>query len=120
MIRLPIGDYIEILVDWLTHNLAGFFNVIREVLLAIISGFEWVFTTIPALVLIIIIALIAWKLANKGNRAIYYNRSIPDSIDKPFGMKTMLTLGFGINGYPYRIDHRYSFRNMDVEKSNLE
>ena len=66
MIRLPIGDYIEILVDWLTHNLAGFFNVIREVLLAIISGFEWVFTTIPALVLIIIIALIAWKLANKG------------------------------------------------------
>ena len=64
--RLPIGDYIEILIDWLTHNLAGFFNVIREVLLAIISGFEWVFTTIPALVLIIIIALIAWKLANKG------------------------------------------------------
>jgi len=66
MYRLPIGDFVEHLTDWLTVNWAPFFGVIKGVLLFIITGFEFVFTIIPFYVMIIIIALLAWRLANKG------------------------------------------------------
>ncbi|WP_324822760.1 proline/glycine betaine ABC transporter permease [Sinanaerobacter sp. ZZT-01] len=66
MYRLPIGDFVERLTDWLTVNWAVFFDVIKAVLLFIITGFEFVFTIIPFYVMIIIIALLAWRLANKG------------------------------------------------------
>ncbi|WP_027399370.1 ABC transporter permease [Anaerovorax odorimutans] len=66
MYRLPIGDYVERLTDWLTVNWAGFFGAIKEFLLGIITSFEWLFTIIPFYIMIILITLLAWKLANKG------------------------------------------------------
>jgi len=64
--RLPIGNYVELLIDWLTKNGAGFFGGIREALLAIINSFSWLFTTIPFFITVILIAVLAYKLANKG------------------------------------------------------
>jgi len=66
MYRLPLGKYIEKIIDWLTINMADFFNGIKAFLLAIINGFEWIFLSIPSYVMMIIIVLIAWKLAKKG------------------------------------------------------
>lgn len=65
MLRVPIGNYVEIMIDWLTESFAPFFDGIKNGLLAIIHGFEWVFSGIPSIVMLLIIAAIAWKIADK-------------------------------------------------------
>lgn len=66
MYRLPIGDAVEKIVDWLTVNWAGFFGGVKFVLLGVVTGFEWLFNIIPFYVMILLLALLAWKLAGKG------------------------------------------------------
>lgn len=66
MIRLPIGDYVERGIDWLTVNLAPFFTGIKEGLSGIINGFDVIFNGIPFFITIAILAVIAWRLAGRG------------------------------------------------------
>lgn len=70
MFRLPIGNYVELAIDWLTENLDSFFTGIKSILLTIIDGFEWLFLTIPFVVILLIFAAIAWKFAGR-NVAIF-------------------------------------------------
>lgn len=65
MYKIPIGKYFEKLIDWLTDNLEPVFDGIKTGILSLIDGFEALLTLIPALVLIAIIALIAWKVAGR-------------------------------------------------------
>lgn len=66
MINLHIGDAIEIIIDWLTNNFGPVFDLISTVLTAIITAFESALNFIPAIVMIIILALLAWRLAGRG------------------------------------------------------
>lgn len=66
MYRLPIGEYVEKFIEWLTVNLDGFFQVIKTALLWLVNAFGWVFEIIPVYVMILLIALIAWRIAGKG------------------------------------------------------
>lgn len=66
MIRLPIGDVVEKAVDWMTVNWAGFFGAIKWILLWVVTRFEDLFTFIPFYVMILILAVLAWKLAGRG------------------------------------------------------
>ena len=63
LVRIPLGDYVEIFIDWLTFNYADFFEYIKEGLLAAIEGFEWLFSTIPFSIMVLIFAAVAWKSA---------------------------------------------------------
>jgi len=65
MIRLPIGEVIEVAIDWLTENLSGFFDVIKAILEGALNLFEMIFNGIPWFLMILIIALIGWKVASK-------------------------------------------------------
>ncbi len=65
MYRIPIGDYFDALIEWLTDNLEPFFNGIKTVIVTIIDGFEMLLIAVPAYVIIAIIALIAWKVAGR-------------------------------------------------------
>ena len=66
MYRLDIGYYVELIIDWLTDNWAGFFGGIRDGLDAIIGALSWAFLNIPFYVIIIIFVFLAWKMAGKG------------------------------------------------------
>ena len=66
MYRLEIGSVVEKLIDWLTIHWAGFFGGIRDGLDAIITAFTWVFTTIPYVVILVLLVFLAWKVAGKG------------------------------------------------------
>ncbi|NLP30072.1 MAG: proline/glycine betaine ABC transporter permease [Clostridiales bacterium] len=70
MIRLPIGYYVEKAIDWLTYNLDSFFSMIKTILLAIINSFEFIFTGIPFIVMLLIFVIISWKVAGR-NVAIF-------------------------------------------------
>ncbi|ERG63616.1 hypothetical protein L332_04000 [Agrococcus pavilionensis RW1] len=59
-IRLPLGDWVETGVDWITDNLAVLFDVIRTVVAGVFDVVEMVFTEPPAIVMIVVLALIAF------------------------------------------------------------
>ena len=57
--RIPLGDWVEDGVDFITTYLSGFFDVIRTVFAALFDSVEWVFATPPFWVVIIVIVAIA-------------------------------------------------------------
>lgn len=59
-IRLPLGDWVETGVDWITDNLAVLFDIIRTVVSGIFDVVEVAFTEPPAIVMIVVLALIAF------------------------------------------------------------
>ena len=66
--RLPIGEWAEVVVDWMTTYLDGLFSVLRSIFDGMNEGLVWVFMTPPFWVIILAIAVISffakgWKLA---------------------------------------------------------
>ncbi|WP_141430833.1 proline/glycine betaine ABC transporter permease [Bacillus sp. 03113] len=59
--KLPFADYVDRLVDWLTINLDGFFEVISNLLEGIVEGIISLLGLFHPLLFIILISLIAWK-----------------------------------------------------------
>jgi len=66
MINLHIGDAVEVAIDWLTQNLAPLFSGIKAALLWVINSFAWVFTVIPWYVMVLLLAVAAWRLSSRG------------------------------------------------------
>ncbi|NLT16835.1 MAG: glycine/betaine ABC transporter, partial [Clostridiales bacterium] len=66
MINLHIGDAVEVAIDWLTQNLAPLFSGIKAALWWVINGFAWVFTVIPWYVMVLLLAIAAWRLSSRG------------------------------------------------------
>jgi len=66
--KLPLGEWIESLEKWLTHNFSPLFDVIRLVIGSMVGGLETTLNFVPALLLILIVAALAywmagWKIA---------------------------------------------------------
>jgi ABC-type proline/glycine betaine transport system permease subunit len=66
-LRIPLGDWVEAGVDWVTDNIKVVFDVIKAIVSALYDVVELVLTEPPALVLILVLAAIAfavrgWKM----------------------------------------------------------
>ncbi|QTX03344.1 ABC transporter permease [Agromyces archimandritae] len=66
--RIPLGDWAEAVVDWLTDALAGFFAVVRAIFAGFYDGVDFLLQAPPFWVVIIVLGAIAflakgWKLA---------------------------------------------------------
>ena len=64
---IDIGQYIEVAVDWLTENFAGFFNFIKNSGNGLIEGFEWLLMGIPFYLVIVALALVAYFKVSRGS-----------------------------------------------------
>ncbi|WP_206446133.1 ABC transporter permease [Agrococcus sp. KRD186] len=67
-LRLPLGDWVEAGVDWITANLAILFDLVKSIITGIYDAIEYVLVEPPELVLILVLAAIAfvvrgWKMA---------------------------------------------------------
>ncbi len=60
--RVPLGDWIESIVEWLTTNLGGLFNLISTVIKWMTDKLEDLLLWPPPLVMCGIFGLIGWKL----------------------------------------------------------
>lgn len=60
MPRIPIGTWVESLIDWVIQTLGWLFDVISTAFLGLYNAVDWVFTAPPFWVIIIAIAAIAW------------------------------------------------------------
>ncbi|BCJ95349.1 glycine/betaine ABC transporter permease [Anaerocolumna cellulosilytica] len=65
MYRLPIGNYVESGVDWLTNNLSPFFGGIKAAIEAIINGFEFIYIGIPFVIMLLLVGILAYITAGK-------------------------------------------------------
>ncbi|WP_458415017.1 ABC transporter permease [Schinkia sp. CFF1] len=64
--KLPLADWIDNLVDWLTDTFEVTFDGISNNLEVVVEGMVDGLALIPPIVLIIIMSLLTWKLCNKG------------------------------------------------------
>ncbi len=60
--KLPVAEVIDAAMDWLLTNLDPLFVFIREIILAVVNAFEWLFTITPWFVVILLVGLAGWKL----------------------------------------------------------
>jgi glycine betaine/proline transport system permease protein len=60
MLRIPLGDWVEMLIDWVITALGGFFDVVAAIFGGLYDGAEWIFTTPPFWAVILVLAAIAW------------------------------------------------------------
>jgi glycine betaine/proline transport system permease protein len=64
--KLPIADWIDAFVDWLTSTFEVAFDGISNVLETVVEGLVSILSFIPSYLFIILLTIVAWKLANKG------------------------------------------------------
>ncbi|MGA7205729.1 MAG: ABC transporter permease subunit [Specibacter sp.] len=58
--RIPLGDWVEVGLDWLTTSLDGFFKLIRTIFVGAYDSLEWLLNAPPFWVIILVFAAIAW------------------------------------------------------------
>lgn len=90
--KIPIGEYMEKLINWMTDNFAGVFDSIKGGLEGIINSISWALNAIPVVLFIIIIMLIGWWIAGKGI-AIFSGIGLGLIYNLGLWKQTMLTLG---------------------------
>lgn len=66
MIPLPIGEYIEVVIQWMNVHLAVLFNGISAVVGTAIFVFEELLLAPPVWLLLPYLAALAWRLAGRG------------------------------------------------------
>ncbi|WP_172978294.1 proline/glycine betaine ABC transporter permease [Microbacterium sp. SYP-A9085] len=60
MPRIPLGDWVETLIDGVITALGGFFDVLATIFGGLYDGVEWIFITPPFWAVILVVAAIAW------------------------------------------------------------
>jgi ABC-type proline/glycine betaine transport system permease subunit len=58
--RIPLGEWVEVGLDWLTTTLEGFFLLVRTILVGAYDGLEWLLQAPPYWMVIVVFAAFAW------------------------------------------------------------
>ncbi|MGP5290445.1 ABC transporter permease [Brachybacterium tyrofermentans] len=58
--RIPVGDWAESGIDWLTQNASGLFDLISTIFNFLVGNLTYGLTALEPLVMIVILSLIAW------------------------------------------------------------
>ncbi len=66
MFDIPVGDFFEFLINWLTDNLGGFFDLITITVKAFLVGIENVLLFPHPIIMTVILAGIAWYVSGRG------------------------------------------------------
>lgn len=63
--RIPIGRGAEMIVEWLTDNFSGLFDLIKSIVDFILNQINWFMTWVPWPVMIAALVIIAWLVAGR-------------------------------------------------------
>ncbi len=63
---IPLDEWVQAFVDWLVFNYRDIFQAIKAPIDLCLKGFEWIFTSLPPLVVILIFIAVALRYAGKG------------------------------------------------------
>jgi len=62
---IPLDDWVQSFVDWLVFNHRDIFQAIKAPIELCLKGFEWLFTSLPPVVVILLFAVAAWRFAGR-------------------------------------------------------
>lgn len=62
---IPLDEWIQTAVDWTVLNYRDFFQVIKAPVEVSLESLEWLFSTLPPFVVILLFAFAAWRYAGK-------------------------------------------------------
>jgi glycine betaine/proline transport system permease protein len=62
---IPLDDWIQNGVDWLVYNYREYFQIIKVPVEVSLEGLQWLFTSLPPSVVVLLFGLIAWRFAGK-------------------------------------------------------
>jgi glycine betaine/proline transport system permease protein len=62
---IPLDEWVQEFVNWLVLNYRDVFQTIKAPIDLCLKGFEWFFTSLPPLVVILLFAFLAWKFVGK-------------------------------------------------------
>lgn len=62
---IPLDEWVQEFVNWLVLNYRDIFQAIKAPIEICLKGFEWFFTTLPPVVVILLFALAAWRFVGK-------------------------------------------------------
>lgn len=65
MFRLPLGDYFEVIIDWLKDHGDSFFDGMKDGVMFMIDRLEDFLVFIPWWLLIFVVVLLAWRISGK-------------------------------------------------------
>lgn len=80
---IDIGQYVAVLVNWMTENLSPFFDFIRNTGNGVIDSLEWLLLFAPFYVIILLFTGIAWRRTGRGMAAFTF-----------FGLTLIYLMGF--------------------------
>ncbi|MGI6492496.1 MAG: ABC transporter permease [Pelotomaculum sp.] len=63
---IPLAQWVETFVDYLSANFSAFFGAIADIILYLYNAVNWLFQTPPSLIIILVFALLAWRLKGWG------------------------------------------------------
>ena len=63
--QIPVGKAIEVFIDWLLSNFGIVFDFISVQVASFMGSLENLILSFPPLIVILVLSVIAWKLANK-------------------------------------------------------
>ncbi|MAO64244.1 MAG: glycine/betaine ABC transporter [Balneola sp.] len=66
MFDIPVGDFFEFIINWLTDNLGGFFDLITITVKTFLVGIENILLFPHPIIMIILLAAVAWYISGKG------------------------------------------------------
>jgi len=64
--RLPIGKVFKDIIDWMDTNFASFFEVVTKIIKWMVVTMENALIAVPVVIMILLLTLIAWKIAGRG------------------------------------------------------
>jgi glycine betaine/proline transport system permease protein len=62
---IPLDEWIQTAVDWLVLNYRDFFQIIKVPVEVSLESLEWLFSTLPPFVVILLFAIAAWRYVGK-------------------------------------------------------
>ncbi|MDD4170358.1 MAG: glycine betaine ABC transporter substrate-binding protein [Desulfotomaculaceae bacterium] len=65
MPKLPLGLWVEQIVDWAQVNLEGLFDLVTRIIGILVTGIETVFLALHPLIIIALIFILVWFITNR-------------------------------------------------------
>jgi choline ABC transporter permease protein len=94
--KIPVGDAAAVAVDYVKNNGSGFFGGISASVRATVQGLTTLLVMIPALILIVAIAVLSWFLRRSYGLAAFVAVALVFILNQGYWLETMETLSLVI------------------------
>ncbi|WP_232698181.1 ABC transporter permease/substrate binding protein [Brevibacillus daliensis] len=91
MMKIPLAEWVEAGEAWLESSFAPFFAIVSAIIGGLVSGFEWLFMNIPALLFIVLFSFIIYLVA-RWKMALFALLGLLLIVNLGYWPQTMMTL----------------------------